>query len=162
MKTACKVGKGNASFSTVNSCQGPPSVRPLSASPQLNSAAYPHYLSGFKSLRLLRHSATSSVGRRERGFCVVFVSAGDEGAALDCGVKPWRQATCVMNPGPSHCESHGYLIIPAAQCASRTEKAPLLSSPGPPARQTEKSTVCLGTLLHSCHNSTVNMNTAMT
>lgn len=56
----------------------------------------------------------------------------------------------------------GYFINPEAQCSSRT-KAPLLSSlRPPPPRQTAEYSLPRLITAHSCHNSTLNINTTTT
>lgn len=63
---------------------------------QLNSVAYQHYLSIFKSLVALTFNNKLPQETGE-GFCVVFLSMGDRGLALDRMFKLWRLVTCVMN-----------------------------------------------------------------
>ncbi len=125
LKTTCEIEKQMSLFLHQTA------VKPLCKTTQntlyLNSVAYQHYLSIFKSFYSLTLNNNLP---QETGdcFCVVFLSME---------VKPWRLGTCVMNSMPSDAEFLGYFINSKAQCSSIT-KAPLLSCLRPPPRQTAK------------------------
>lgn len=125
---------------------------------QLNYVADQHYLSIFSLLALTLNNKLPQ--ETEECFCVVFISMGDPGPALDHRVKLWWPGTCVMNSRPSDTRSWGYFINPEAQCSSRG-KASLLSSLRPPLKQTAKYSLPWNITAHSYHNSTLNTNTAM-